>query len=69
MATNPTSPRDVEFRIDEDRRALGTTIDRLRVHIRERVNLRRQVSENIGAACALALVAGLLAGRLIRTFI
>ncbi|MGH9540298.1 MAG: hypothetical protein ACRD2H_00265 [Terriglobales bacterium] len=66
MATVPASSQEVAARLDEQRRAVGETIDKLRARLKREMDWRRQLEEHTGVALTVAAATGLLVGRALR---
>lgn len=66
MATVPASSQEVAARLDEQRQAVGETIDKLRARLKRGMDWRRQLEEHTGATLMAAAVTGLLVGRALR---
>lgn len=66
MATVPASSQEVAARLDEQRRAVGETIDKLRARLKREMDWRRQLEEHTGVALTVAATTGLLVGRALR---
>ncbi len=68
MGTLPLSSQELAAEMNQQREAIGDTVDRLRLRLRLRreLNLPRQLAEHSGVALTAAAVLGFVAGRLMR---
>lgn len=66
MGTLPLSSQELAAEMNQQREAIGDTVDRLRLRLRRELNLPRQLAEHSGVALTAAAVLGFLAGRLMR---
>ena len=62
MGTLPLSSQELAAEMNQQREAIGDTVDRLR----RELNLPRQLAEHSGVALTAAAVLGFVAGRLMR---
>lgn len=69
MAAFPASSQELAARMDESRRAMGDTIDRLKLRLRRDLDVRRQLASHLAPAAAAAAALGFLAGRLLRRYL
>ena len=53
---------DLELRAAEERRRLQFSVGELRSRVREELDAKKQIRENLGAACGVAAAVGLLLG-------
>ena len=67
MATVPVSSNELEGRLEEEREALGDTLDELRSTLRRDFDVRRQLSEHVAVTLSVAAGLGLIIGRALRT--
>ncbi len=68
MATSSSSPRELEAQLGYDRQRVGTTLDELRMRLRNSTNVRLQMRRHPDAMVGGAALAGLVMGRLLRRF-
>ncbi len=66
MGTLPLSSQELAAEMNQQREAIGDTVDRLRLRLRRELNLPRQLAEHSGVALTAAAVVGFVAGRLMR---
>lgn len=66
MGTLPLSSQELAAEMNQQREAIGDTVDRLRLRLRRELNLPRQLAEHSGVALTAAAVLGFVAGRLMR---
>ncbi len=66
MSTLPLSSQELAAEMNQQREAIGDTVDRLRLRLRRELNLPRQLAEHSGVALTAAAVLGFVAGRLMR---
>ncbi len=66
MSTLPLSSQELAAEMNQQREAIGDTVDRLRVRLRRELNLPRQLADHSGVALTAAAVLGFVAGRLMR---
>lgn len=66
MGALPLSSQELAARMNEQRQAIGDTVDRLRARLRREWDLPRQLAGHSGLALTVAAVAGFLAGRMLR---
>lgn len=66
MGALPLSSQELAARMNEQRQAIGDTVDRLRARLRRDMDLPRQLAGHSGLALTAAAVAGFLLGRIAR---
>jgi hypothetical protein len=66
MGTLPLSSQELAAEMNQQREAIGDTVDRLRLRLRRELNLPRQLAEHSGVALTAAAALGFVAGRLMR---
>lgn len=54
--------RDLEAKAADDRRRLHTSVEELRSHLRDTLDVNKNTREHLGLACAVAALAGVTAG-------
>lgn len=53
---------DLEAKAAEDRRRLHSSVEELRAHLRETLDVQKNTREHLGLACGIAALVGLTAG-------
>ena len=53
---------DLEAKAADDRRRLHTSVEELRSHLRDTLDVNKNTREHLGLACAAAALVGLTAG-------
>ena len=53
---------DLQLRAAEERRRLHSTVEELRSRVRHDLDAKMQIRKNLGAACGIAAVVGLVLG-------
>jgi hypothetical protein len=53
---------DLEAKAAEDRRRLHSSVEELRAHLRDTLDVRKNTREHLGLACGIAVLVGLTAG-------
>jgi hypothetical protein len=53
---------DLELKASEERKRLHTSVAELKSHVRDRLDVNKQLQEHLGIACAGAALLGLVAG-------
>ncbi|MGH9505506.1 MAG: hypothetical protein ACRD13_01150 [Terriglobales bacterium] len=66
MGVLPLSSQELAARMNEQRQAIGETVDRLRARLRRELNLPRQLADHSRLAFTAAALAGFATGRLLR---
>lgn len=66
MGALPLSSQELAARMNEQRQAIGDTVDQLRARLRQEINLPRQLADHSGVALTAAIIVGFIAGRIAR---
>ena len=53
---------DLEQKAAEDRRRLHTSVEELRVHLKESLDIKKNTREHLGLACSVAALMGVTLG-------
>ena len=53
---------DLQLKASEDRKRLHTSVAELKSHMRDSLDVNKQLQEHLGIACAAAALLGLVAG-------
>lgn len=59
---NGLPAHDLEQRAAEDRRRLHSSVEDLRVHLKDSLDLKKNTREHLGLACSVAALLGVTAG-------
>ncbi len=59
---NGLPSRDLQEKAADDRRRLHTSVEELRSHLRDTLDVKKNTREHLGLACAVAALVGVTAG-------
>jgi len=59
---NGLPARDLQIKAEEDRRHLHQSVEELRLHLRETVDVTKNTREHLGLACSLAALVSFTLG-------